>query len=184
MFGLNKAQSQFSSAWDVAKDPCHPRPLGRFDGIPAARMDWSGGDLLIRESRATASLRDPITAGTIRTFHIQGSDREIIALACSAGAERVAAVSTPPGLDCLGSEKTGDHLADHEVTPGIVRLTMSPVGTLLAAVDNRQDVYLIDWTSGAARRIVSEKVDHPRIPSVAFSPDGTRLATAISRYPV
>ncbi len=182
VFGLDEVPSAFSSAWDLAGDPARPRRLARFDGMPAASMDWNGGDLLTLESGPTASLRDPITATTVRSFDIDGSNQGIIAAACTAGAEMVAAVSAPPWRLTLWDGKTGQRLAAQAVPPDIVRLTISPDGAFLAAVDIRQDVYLIDRKSGAARRIVSEKTHHPRLPMVAFSPDGTRLATALSSY--
>jgi eukaryotic-like serine/threonine-protein kinase len=183
VFGLNEVPSEFSSAWDLARDPGRPRLLARFDGMPAARMDWNGGDLLTLESRAKATLRDPITATTVRAFDIDGPDQRITAAACTAGAEMVAAVSGPPWRLTVWDGKTGRRLASHAVPPDIVRLTISPGGAILAAVDIRQDVYLIERRSGAARRIVSEKTHHPRLPEVAFSRDGTRLAIALSSRP-
>jgi WD40 repeat protein len=182
VFGLNEVPSGSSSAWDVARDSGRPRVLARFDGTPAAGLDWSGGDLLTLESQGKVTLRDPITATTVRTFEIDGSDRGIIAAACAAGAEMVAAVSASPWRLTVWNGKTGQRLATHAIPPDIVRLTISPGGVFLAVVDNHQDVYLIDRWSGASRRIISEKIHHPRLPMIAFSPDGTRLATALSSY--
>jgi WD40 repeat protein len=180
VFGLNEVPSEFSSVWDLAGDPGRPRLLARFDGMPAEGTDWNGGDLLTRESRASASLRDPITATMVRSFDIDGSDKGFLKAACTAGAELVAAVSEPPWRLTVWDGKTGRRLAAHAVPPDIVRLTIGPGGALLAAVDIRQNVYLIDRRSGDVRRIVSEKTQHPHLPMVAFSSDGTRLAIALS----
>ncbi len=152
------------------------RDAGRGDGLERRRPTHSGipGDGLPAGPRHGA---------TVRTFDIDGSDQGIIAAACTAGAELVAAVSEPPWRLTVWDGKTGRRLAAHSVPPDIVRLTISPDGALLAAIDTRQDVYLIDRRSGAARRIVSEKILHPRVPTVAFSPDGTRLAIALASRP-
>jgi WD40 repeat protein len=183
VFSDNEVPSQSSSAWDLAGDPGRPRLLARFDGWPATRMDWNGGDLLTQESRAKIFLRDPITATKVRAFGIEGPDQAITAAACTVGAELVAAVSGPSWRLTVWDGTTGRRLAAFAVPPDIVRLTISPGGALLAAVDLRQNIDLIDWRSGAARRIVSEKSQHPRLPTVAFSPDGTRLAIALSSRP-
>jgi WD40 repeat protein len=183
VFGLGEAPSEVSLAWDLAGDPGRPRLLARFAGMTAAKMEWNGGDLLTLESQEMATLRDPITATKGRTFAIDGSDQRIIAAACTPGAEMIAAVSEPPGRLTVWDGKTGQRLAAHAVPPDIVGLTMSPDGTHLVGVDIRQDVYLIDRRSGAIRRIVSERIHHPRIPIVAFAPDGTRLAIALSSRP-
>src|SRR5262249_13840367 len=86
----------------------------------------------------------------------------------------------PPWRLTIWDGRTGRRLAAHEVPPDILGLTISPGGAFLAAVDTRQDVHLIDRRSEAVRRIVSEKVQHPRPPVVAFSSDGTQLAIALS----
>jgi WD40 repeat protein len=182
VFDLKEVPSECCWAWDLARDPGRPRLLARFGGMPAAMLEWNGGDLLTLESRAKVTLRDPITAKTVRTFDIDGSDQGIIAAACTPGGEIVAALSEHPWRLTVWDGKTGQRLASHAAPPDIVRLTISPGGALLAAVDIRQDVYLIDLRNGAARRIISEKIHHPRLPMIAFSPDGTRLATALSSY--
>ncbi len=184
VFGLKGAPSAFSSAWDLTGDPGRPRLVARFDGMPAAGMDWNGGALLTLESGARATLRDPITATTVREFDLAGSEGGIMAAACTAGAEIVAVTSERPWRLTVWDGNTGGRLAGCAVPPDIVRLTFSPGGARLAAVDNRENVYLIDWRGGAARRILSEKNHHPRLPMVAFSPDGARLAIALASRPI
>ncbi|WP_165234014.1 protein kinase domain-containing protein [Aquisphaera insulae] len=183
-FDLGGKPPAFSLAWDFVGDPGRPRLLARFVEVPATNMEWNGGDLLTLESRATIALRDPVTATTVRAFQVDGSDQDIGAAVCTSGAEVVAAVSAPPSRLTVWDGRTGRRLATHPVPPDIMRLAISPDGTHLAAVDVRQDVHLIDCRSGAARRIVSEKVHHPRPPRVVFSPDGTRLAIALACRPM
>ena len=182
VFGLMEAPSVFSVAWDLASDPARPQILGRFDGMPAARMDWNGGDLLTLESRATATLRDPRTTKTVRAFVTDGPDQRISAATCTTGSEIVAAVSGPPWRLAVWNGKTGQRLSDFTTVPDVARLAISPDGAILAAVDIRHNVYLIDRKTGTARRIVSEKIHHPRLPMVAFSPGGTRLAIALASH--
>ncbi len=43
-----------------------------------------------------------------------------------------------------------------------------------------EDVHLIECATGAIHRIVSGQADHPRQTTIAFSPDSTRLATAVA----
>jgi WD40 repeat protein len=179
VFGL-KEVPPVSTAWDLASDPGRPRLLARFDGMSAAGTEWIGGDLLTLGLPASVALRSPSTATTVRTFAIDGVNQGIRAVACTADAELVAAVSEPPRQLTVWDGKTGRRLAAHTVPPDIVRLVFGPGGASLAAVDVRQDVHLIDRRSGAARRISWGERGHPRPSIVAFSPDGTRLATAVS----
>ena len=70
------------------------RPRG-WTGTAATCSHWNP----VRRS----TLRDPITATTVRAFDIDGSDQGISAAACTAGAELVAAVSEPPlAVDGMG----------------------------------------------------------------------------------
>ena len=77
----------------------------------------------------------PSRRATVRAFVIDGSDQGISAAACTAGAEIVAAVSGPPWRLTVWDGKTGERLAAYAVPPDIVRLTISPGGAILAAVD-------------------------------------------------
>jgi WD40 repeat protein len=181
VFGAAGVPSQFSTAWDLSGDPGRPRLLERFDGMPTATTEWNGGDLLTPEGRATVSHRDAFSARPVRTFGIDGADQSITATACTAGAEVVAAVSGPSWRLTVWDGRTGKRLAAHAVPPDIDRLSFSPGGAMLAAIDVRQNVYLIDRTSGATRPIVPETIPHPLVTGVAFSPDGTRLATGFLR---
>jgi WD40 repeat protein len=153
--------------------------LERFDGLPTARFEWNGGDLLTQQGRAAVSLRDALTARPVRIFGIDGADQSITAAACTPGAGLVAALSGPSWQLTVWDGRTGRRLAAHVAPPDIDRLSFSPGGAILAAIDVRQNIYLIDRTSGAIRRIDSEAIRHPPVTGVAFSPDGTRLATAL-----
>ena len=92
-------------------------------------------------------------------------------------------MSSPSCRLTVWDGKTGRRLAVHAVPPEIVRLTISPGGTMMAAVDLGENVHLIDPRSGAVRRIVTGRNRHTRPPTVTFSPDGVRLAVAMAIRP-
>jgi WD40 repeat protein/serine/threonine protein kinase len=177
--GFDGEPCGFSSVWDVARDPGRPRLLERFDGMPTATMEWNGGDLLTHQGRAAVSLRDALTARQARVFGIEGADQRITAAACTPGAKLVAALSGPSWQLTVWDGQTGKRLAAHAAPPDVDRLSFSPGGAMLAAIDVRQNIYLIDRTSGAIRPIDSQAIPHPPVRAVAFSPDGTRLATGL-----
>ena len=150
--------------------PSSPRP-GTWRAIRAAPaswhgstgcrprgMDWNGGDLL-----TTGIPGDGLPPGPHhgddgpslrhRWFHA-GHHRGRVHGGRGDGRRRV---GTPWRLT-VWDGKTGRHLADPRGPSGHRAIDDQPGGALLAAVDIRQDVYLIDRRSGAARRIVSEKV--------------------------
>jgi eukaryotic-like serine/threonine-protein kinase len=173
------APARLARLWTLADGPGHPRLLDQFEALPtlAYNDNWDGGELLTHEDRSTVSLRDASTGKPVRAFRIDAADGNIAAAACSAGAEIVAVVSESPWKLTLWNGRTGKRLAGHPTPPHIYRLSISPGGATLAAIDNRQAVFLIDRASGAVLSIVPGIVDGHRNTRMAFSPDGSRLAT-------
>lgn len=176
-FGSSIAPER-SLVWSLADDAGRPRLLQTFERRPGAGTDWNGGDLLTREGSTEVVLRDAVAGRPLRTFRIQGVDQQITAEACSAGGKVVAVVSGPPWRLTLWDGHSGDRLANHAAPPNVTRLIFGPRGATLAAIDVDQNVFLIDRASGASRQVVSTALDPTRPSKVAFSPDGSRLATA------
>jgi eukaryotic-like serine/threonine-protein kinase len=176
------APARLVRVWTLADGPEHPRLLEQFEALPsmANNDNWDGGQLLTHEDRSTVLLRDAVTGKPVRAFRIDAADGNIAAATCSARADIVAAVSESPWKLTLWDGRTGKRLAGHPVPPHIDRLSVSPSGAAIAAIDRRQGVFLIDGVSGTVRQIASGPVDPLRVSKTAFSPDGTRLAIAIS----
>ena len=95
------------------------------------------------------------------------------------GAEFVAAASSPSRTVRFWDGRVGKLLAVHAVDIHVRQLVFSPDGATVAAIDTSEGIHLIQRTSGAVSRIGSKKTEHPRSASVAFSPDGTRVATIV-----
>ncbi len=176
------APARLVRVWTLADGPEHPRLLEQFEALPtlAFNDNRDGGELLTYEDRSTVLLRDAVTGKPVRAFRLDAADGNIAAAACSARAEIVAAVSESPWKLTLWDGRTGKRLAGHPVPPHIDRLSVSPDGAAIAAIDNRQGVFLINRVRGVPQPIVPGTVDRFRISKMSFSPDGSRFATAMS----
>jgi eukaryotic-like serine/threonine-protein kinase len=167
--------------WTLADDPSHSRLLGEFERSLDMPSASAGGGLFTFETPSVICLRDSRTGKVAQSFTVEGTGANITAWACSSGAEFVAAVSEPNSKMNLWDAHTWKLLASHAVPEHLGRLSFSPDGATLAAVDTGGDVHLIDRLTGTTRRVRPEIDDRPRYTHVAFSPDSARLATSSFR---
>ncbi len=153
--------------------------LGEFTAGFSFDDASNGAEFPTLENSTVIVLRDARTGKPVREFRAEVNGQRFDAFTYSTGTKMVAAVTDPGGSLIVWDAGTGKLLATHVVPDGIYRLYFSPDGSTLAAVDHREGIHLIDRRSGAVRRIGTAKAEHPRYSEIAFSPDSTRLATAI-----
>ena len=179
---IRKSRLPFTIArlWSVADGPSHPRLVEQFDRTTAVDSDSFASAILTHETPGVVMLRSVRTGKGVRRFEVEPSQESIAGLACSRAGEFVAVVSVPSWRLTVWDGRTGALLVKHPVPEHAWQLSFSPDGATLAAVDPRGDVSLIDRSTGAVRRIVTGPADPDRTRHIAFSPDGTRLATAHS----
>ena len=137
-----------------------------------------GGGILTFDRPSVIVLHDSRMAKPTREFHLESSNDSSIMCTVSTGVERVAALSDSGRRLTLWDGHTGKRLASRALSSQTQRLEFSPDGARLAAIDVNEGIHLIECTSGEIRQILPGQSDHLHHITVAFSPDGTRLATA------
>jgi eukaryotic-like serine/threonine-protein kinase len=165
--------------WGLAGDPSHPRLIDQFQIQMNMDSVSAGGGLLTHEDSSSIILRDPRTGAMIRRFRASAPGERIMAYASSPRVRYVAALAEPGRRLEIWEGPTAKSLASHAAPELLDWLDFSPDGAIVAALDTRRDVHLIDRVTGATRRIRPEDVDRARHTLIAFSPDGSRLATSV-----
>jgi WD40 repeat protein/serine/threonine protein kinase len=158
--------------WSL-EDPARPRLRCRLERISAIESSPDGAVFVVADEAGPVTIRDPGTGDPLRVFPIE--ERERRAIACSSESAWVVR-----GVQCVQAWdwRTGASAVARTLPDPIERLIPGPDGSELAAVDVRGRVHLIPGVAGPVRVIRPEDGDRPRYVSLAFAPDGSRLATA------
>jgi WD40 repeat protein len=160
--------------WEVAGGNKPRRIPGPRGGVRSLTFSLDGKALLSDGWDGTILVVDPVRGAEIRRFGdgIQGNRIKVTAIALSPNGKVVA--SGGPDDISLWDPATGKRLR-RLGPPGLVRaLAFSPDGKYLAAADRRK-ARLWDLSKGEELRIGRGHVNW--LNTVAFSPDGRRLAT-------
>jgi WD40 repeat protein len=170
--------STHAQLWSLADGPTHPRLVEQFDRTTVVDSDSFTNAILTHETPGVVLLRSVRTGKGVRRFEVEPSQEHISGIACSRAGEFVAVVSEPSWRLTVWDGRTGALLARHSVPEHAKQLSFSPDGATLVAADPRGEVHLIGRASGKMHHTVTGQTDPHRDREVAFSPDGTRLATA------
>jgi WD40 repeat protein len=159
--------------WSL-EDPPRPRLRREFEGISAVESSPDGTVFAVADEAGPVTILDAGTGEALRVLPIEERDRR--AIACSSESVWVVRGSQ----DVQGwNWRTGASLGTRPFPDPIQRLVPGPDGFELAAIDVRGSVHLTHGLAGPDRVIRPEDGDRPRYVSLAFAPDGSRLATAV-----
>lgn len=145
------------------------------DGSLLAAAGWHAG---LGFRGRFLMIYDARTGKPIQTIDSNNPNQQITAMLFSPdGSKLITAENT---INVFGVPK-GDLLAQYKGVTGIMTLAISPDGNTLAAggMGNDVPVCLWDLTTGKDRRIA---LGGQYISSLAFSPDGLRLAASVTQW--
>jgi WD40 repeat protein len=158
----------------VVVQKAHGGPVRTFAaGAPVVALGWAAnGTMLVATGDGTLHVR--AGNGSQESGTIRSGASKLVAAALRADG-RVAASGASDGVVTLWDVKTRARLLDVHAPRTLTSLALDPRGRFLA-LGVGDDVVVYDATNGKFLRTLAEHVD--TVTAVAFSPDGSRLASS------
>jgi WD40 repeat protein/tRNA A-37 threonylcarbamoyl transferase component Bud32 len=159
--------------WDVATGQQLPSLIGHTGQVMSVMFSPDGSRLASASMDGTVMLWDVVAAKELRT--LKGHKDGVVSVTFSPDGRRLASA----GLD--GTTRLWDPDSGQELSAlkGIGGVFFSPDGRRLAAIGaDRSGWTMMVWDSGSGQDLRKLQGHMDQVFSVAFSPDGTRLAAA------
>lgn len=159
--------------WSL-EEPSSPRLCRQFERVFAIESSPDGTVLVVADEAGPVTIVDSLTGDPLRV--LPRTERERRVIACS---PEIAWVVAGDREVRSWNWRTGEPRETRILDESIQRLVPSTDGRTVAVVEQRGRVHLITSGSSRVKLIEPEDRERPRYVHVAFSSDGSRMATSV-----